>query len=164
MSLSPPLSPAQKTALKTFILADAQMGPLVAAQNESGAYDLWNVTANPAFTVWRSLVSLKELGDNIVATDIANMTAVNVSRLDSMFMICPSGVNASMADRRAAFADIFSGAAGAATLAKLTPLWKRLANRTEKFFATGTGSDASPATLVVEGMMTFNEFLDVVHG
>jgi hypothetical protein len=37
------------------------------------------------------------------------------------------------------------------TRAALLALWKRLATRGEKLYATGTGSDAVPGTLTFEG-------------
>jgi hypothetical protein len=36
-------------------------------------------------------------------------------------------------------------------------LWKRLASRVEQLFATGTGSDAVPATLGFEGPISVND-------
>jgi hypothetical protein len=63
-------------------------------------------------------------------------------------------VNPSIASNRAFFDDVFSGAGGTNTRAALLALWKRLATRGEKLYATGTGSDASPATLVVEGAIS----------
>jgi hypothetical protein len=52
----------------------------------------------------------------------------------------------SLADRRNAFNDIFSGAGGATTRASLLALWKRLATNAQKLFSSGTGSDPAPAT------------------
>ena len=52
----------------------------------------------------------------------------------------PQGVNPSKTDVRAFFADIFSGAGGALTLAQLLILWRRTITRMERLFATGTGT------------------------
>jgi hypothetical protein len=54
---------------------------------------------------------------------------------------------------RQGFADIFSGAGTAAvdTRNNVTAVCKRTATYAEKLFATGTGSDAVPATLGFEG-------------
>jgi len=60
-------------------------------------------------------------------------------------------VNPSLASIKAAFADIFSGTGGAVNRTHITAMSKRKANRLEKIFATGTGTLASPGTLVVEG-------------
>jgi hypothetical protein len=39
---------------------------------------------------------------------------------------------------------------------------KRKANRAEKLFATGTGTDASPATMSYEGMLTYTNVKDAM--
>jgi hypothetical protein len=67
------------------------------------------------------------------------------------------GYNAALADIRAMFNDIWSGAGGTSTRASLLVLWKRPAKLGEKIYATGTGSDASPATLVVEGNISYQD-------
>ncbi len=41
-------------------------------------------------------------------------------------------------------------------------MWKRTATRGEKVFATGTGSDASPATLNYEGAISYNDVKDAM--
>lgn len=61
---------------------------------------------------------------------------------------------------RAFFDDVFSGAGGTNTRAALLVLWKRLATRIEKLFATGTGSDAVPATLVFEGEVSVQDIIE----
>lgn len=120
----------------------------------------YNGTASPSFTVWKKLATLNQIGDAINATELAGLTSLNISRLEAIATYSPAGVNPSLADRRQAFDDIFSGAGGTNTRASLLALWKRLANRAEKLFATGTGSDASPATLSFEGALTFQNVLD----
>jgi hypothetical protein len=68
-----------------------------------------------------------------------------------------AGVNPSLIDVRQMFDDIFSGAGGTNTRANLLALWKRLATRGEKIFATGTGSDPSPGTLTFEGNISYQD-------
>jgi hypothetical protein len=61
---------------------------------------------------------------------------------------------------RQAFTDIFSGTGNAATnRTHLQAVSKRAANRLEKLFATGTGSLASPATMTVEGSISYDEVM-----
>jgi hypothetical protein len=135
------LSQAQLGTLKTWLNANA-----AGVQDEEAAA-LLNAAASPAFTVWKTSVPLQRVGDNFVGTDLAGLSSLNHTRLLTVVTLSGAGVNPSLADRRAFFDDIFSGAGGAATRAKLLVLWKRLATVGEKLFATGTGSDASPATL-----------------
>ena len=149
------LTPAQQILLVNAIQAD----PVLAAlpRNSDGAFDIavaFNKTAAPAFTVWKTRVFTTQIGDNIVATELANMAQVDLIRLQTIVMLSEDGVNPSLADRRAFFDDVFSGGAGAGTRAKLLILWKRLATRAEAVFATGTGTNAAPATMTVEGPLS----------
>jgi hypothetical protein len=146
---------AQLQTLKAAILAD----PVLAAtpntsDGNAQVAAAFNILASPSFTVWRSNVSITMVGDNIVATELAGLSSLNSTRLQTIVVLSEDGINASLSDRRQFFDDIFSGAGGAATRAKLLILWKRLALRGEKLYATGTGSDPSPATLVFEGNIT----------
>jgi hypothetical protein len=76
--------------------------------------------------------------------------------------INPDGINPSRTDQRAFFDDVFSAASGDSTRAALLALWKRLATRVEKLFATGTGSDASPATLTFEQPLAYQDVLQAM--
>lgn len=148
----------QLTILKAAIVADPVLN---AKPNDSdGNTEIaaaFNLDAAPAFTVWKTNVSITKVGDNIVATELAGLSTLNATRLQTIAVFSTEGVNPSLADRRAFFDDVFSGAGGTATRAKLLVLWKRLATRAEKLFATGTGSDASPATVTFEGKITFTD-------
>lgn len=142
----------QLVTLKADILAD----PVLAAQpnNSDGDFAIaaaYNLQASPAFIVWKTLVSITQVGGNIVATELAGLTSLNLTRLQTIVTFLGDGVNPSLSDIRAFFDDVFSGSGGTGTRAKLLALWKRSATRFEKKFATGTGSDASPATMVLEG-------------
>jgi hypothetical protein len=68
--------------------------------------------------------------------------------------------NPSLTDMRAGFDSIFSGAGGVNTRAALLALYKRSARYIEKIFATGTGTDASPGTLVYEGTISYQDVQD----
>ena len=156
------LTAAQLQALKTDILAnaatlqaaiDTRNGPVIAA--------FYNSNANPSFTVWKTNVTIATVGDAINGTELGNLTTANTSRLQviqGFFM--QRGLNPSKADVRQMFDDIFS--TGGVTKAALLILWKRFANRVEKLFATGTGSDASPATLVIEGSLGGQDVLNAL--
>jgi hypothetical protein len=150
------LTTAQKSTLKAAILADSTLNafPNTNDGNFDLAVKLSTELASPNFTVWRSNVPITAVGDNIVATELAGLTSLNATRLQTIGLYSADGVNPSMVDRRQFFDDVFSGAGGVLTRAKLLILWKRLATRIEKIFATGTGSDASPATMGYEGAIT----------
>lgn len=141
--------------LKTAIASDATLNALPNnADGNAAIASAFNAAAAPAFTVWKTKVTVTQVGDNIVGTELAGLTTLNLTRLQTIVQMSDAGVNPSLSDRRAFFDDVFSGAGGVATRAKLLALWKRFATRGEKLFATGTGSDAAPATLVIEGNLT----------
>ena len=148
------LTTQQLTTLRAHI--DASPDLSAQPNNSDGHYAiaaLLNADAAPAFTVWKTNVPRDEVGKAFVATALAAITAGNNDKL-SNFAQWNDVVNPSRADQRAFFDDVFSVAAGASTRAALLALWKRIATRGEKLYATGTGSDGSPATLVVEGTIT----------
>ena len=150
------LTPAQLVTLKTHIDAT----PALASQplNSDGAFAIaavMNAPASPTFTVWKTNVSIGDVGKNFNGTELAGMTTGNQSRLQTIAAYFVAGVNPSLIDIRQMFDDIFSGAGGTNTRAKLLILWKRPALAIEKLYATGTGSDASPGTLVVEGTISY---------
>lgn len=152
------LTPAQLAILKADILAD----PVLAAKpmTPDRAFDIaaaYNLPAAPAFTVWRTNVTINEVGKKFSGTELAGLTTGNQSRLQTLAQYLAGGVNPSLPDNRLFFDDVFSGAGGTTTRANLLALWKRLATRVEKLYATGAGSDATPATLVFEGSISYQE-------
>lgn len=148
------LTVAQSQALKAAIAADATLAAIPHTQDGAQQVaDAFNQAASPAFVVWKTNVSVGATGDAINATELAGLTSLNTTRLQTIAQYAPNGFNPSLADRRQAFNDIFSGSGGAVTRPALLAIWKRNATRGEKLYATGTGSDASPATLVFEGSL-----------
>ena len=154
------LTIAQLATLKADILAD----PVLNAQpNTPDGADaiaqVYNAKAIPTFTVWKTLVSISEAGRKFNGVELGGLTTANHTRLQTIAAFLVEGVNPSLPDNRAFFDDVFSGAGGALTRAALLALWKRPALRLEKLFATGVGSDASPATMIVEGTTNYEEVL-----
>jgi len=153
------MTPAQLATLKAAILAD----PVLDAYPNTGDgnYDMCaqklNVVATPTFTVWRTSVSIAATGQAFNGTEWAGMTTANHTRLQTVAQYLAQGYSAALADIRAMFNDIWSGAGGTSTRATLLALWKRPAWLGEKIFATGTGSDASPATMVIEGSISYQD-------
>jgi hypothetical protein len=149
------MTPAQLQTLATFIANDPvfSLYPLTT----DGAYDMalvLNGPASPEFVVWKTAVPRNEVGKAFVASALAAITAGNNDKLAN-FAAWNDSVNPSRADQRAFFDDIFSVAAGATTRTALLALWKRPATYIEKLYATGTGSDASPATMTFEGSLAY---------
>ena len=149
------LTSAQLVTLKADIAANSDLNTKPNnADGDLAIANLYNLNASPNFTVWKSLVTINTVGSAFVATELAGLSSLNQTRLQTIAQYLIGGVNPARSDTRAFFDDIFSGAGGVNTRAALLILWKRLAKRGEKLYATGTGSDASPATLVVEGNIT----------
>ena len=152
------LTPSQLIVLKTDIVAD---GSLNANPNGQDGNEIiaaaYNANAAPAFTVWKSTVPIGDIGRKFDGGELGGLTTANHTRLQTIAHFLIDGVTPAIASNRAFFDDVFSGAGGVITRAALLALWKRPARRIEKLFATGTGSDPSPATLVFEGTISHQD-------
>lgn len=146
-----PLTEAQRQTLKTDILAHPDSQALYDAGDLSGLAALYNALSAPAFIAWKTLVTITEIGRSFVGTELAGLTTADNARLQTIALYSAGGVNPTLADQRAFFDDVFSGAGGTQTRTKLAVLWRRTATRLEQLYATGTGTDLSPATLVIFG-------------
>lgn len=147
------LTDPQLQTLKTYIVSQGDLNSL--PMNADGDAAIVKLLAAPAAgpnnIVWKTNVAIGDVGKAFVGSELAGLTSLNHTRLQTLAIYLSSGVNPSLAGNRQFFDDIFSGAGGTGTRAALLVLWKRVATRGERLFATGTGSDAVPATLVVEG-------------
>lgn len=160
------LTSGQKTTLKANIQADGTLNTIPAGSDGdfliAAAY---NLPATPDFWVWRTKVTKDELvgslsvdGTTFDWTGTGFMTRTQGER-DAFNAIfgADGSVNPSIASVRTAFAAMLSGATAPAPANRthLLTVARRKATRLEKLFATGTGSTAAPAVLVVEGMIDF---------
>ena len=144
------LSTTQTTTLRSAILADQTAAAMYATGNLTGLAAWLNALATPDFYYWRPNVGVDEMENAWVGTDIDGMSALNMQRLQLQLLLTTSrsGVfDMSRADRRAGFENPFGTNQSNASRVAMRALWKRKATRFEKLFATGTGSDASPAVL-----------------
>jgi len=153
-----PLTPAQLATLKADILADSTLNanPNTPDGNQAIA-DAYNALAAPTWTVWKTNVSINEVGKKFNGAELAGLTTGNQTRLQTVAAYLAGGVNPSLLDNRQFFDDIFSGAGGVTTRANLLALWKRSSLRAEKLYSTGTGSVAAPATMTFEGTVSYIE-------
>lgn len=152
------LTAAQKVTLKAYIQAD----PVLNAQPSS--YDgtvviagHLNALAVPAFIAWKTQTTINEIGKAFDGGELAGLSTANQTRLQTLALYLASGVNPSIASNRQFYDDVFAGPSGALTRAALLVLWKRSARVIEKMFATGTGTDAAPASLVFEGAISHDD-------
>lgn len=156
----------QYQTLKADILAD----PILAAhpQTSDGAFAItvaYNLPATPDFWVWRTTVPQHEIvgatsPDGTVWSWTAYISRSQGERDGWREMFADTGgVNASRPNIRQGLADIFSGPSGAAQRTHLLAIGRRTATRAEKLFAVGLGTPASPATMAVEGALTYQDVL-----
>lgn len=150
------LSPAQATALRTNILASefaAQCQPF--GDGPTDIASAYNLPASPAFVVWRTNVTVSEIGNAWVGTDIDGMSALNMQRLQLLLASSPSGVfDMSRADRRAGFENPFGASASNPSRVAMRAAWQRNVTRFERIYTSGTGTAATPGALGVAGVLT----------
>ena len=147
------LTEAQLPALKAAIQAETD--PEFVGYRTAGATGAMAQWLNEAstFIVWRASVATSEVGKAVNYIAVEAMTDANRNRINTFYGMNPQSFEP-RADVRTYWDNTFSGALGGqgqATRDALAALWRRAATRGEKIYATGTGTTASPGTLVVEG-------------
>lgn len=155
------LTNSQLQTLKTFILNTPELAALPNTNDSAYAIiEYMNKLVSPDFIVWKTFVSLADVGKTVNYIAVEAMTDANRGRINTFYYMNPNGFNPSKEDIRAYWSNTFSGTLGGqgqATRDALEALWKRKATVAEKLFATGTGTTLSPATLSFEGFITFND-------
>jgi len=152
------LTTEQLQTLKADIAADETFAGI--PHNSDGAWEIaaaYNLAAIPAFVVWKTDVPTSLCKQAMLWTEYIARSAGE--RDAWQFMLSNGTINAADVNVRQGIADVFSGPGGATTRANLTAIAKRNATRAEKLFATGTGSDASPATMSFEGSLIYQDVL-----
>jgi hypothetical protein len=153
------LTPAQLTTLKAAIDAD----PVLAAKplNSDGDFDIAQILNNtqsaPDFYVWKTSISVNEImGNGFDWTRVDNMVVGEARIWD--FMTKLGFINPNQSNVRAGINEAFKGTAQDNTMRlAIYGHCQRLAMRTQRIFATGSGvtSDdlgVGPGTVVVESI------------
>lgn len=155
------LTTEQRSALQAFIQADPVLSLFTpSADNAYAIADAMNVIAEPAFKVWRSDITVYEIRNVLVWSEY---DVLSVSKQNAFQFLCSNGiVNATNINVRQGIASIFTGPNQAGNLSALIALAKRSATKAEKLFATGTGSDATPATMGYEGSLGYQDVRDAM--
>lgn len=148
-ALAADLNVAQLQALKSDI--NSNFLPEWNAQQIDAIVTAYNASASPTFTVWKQALLPEMYRDAITWTELTGRSAGE----RDMFAFLTAGgslqIQCARTNVRQAIQDAFSGAGGVNTRTALLALCKRTVTRFERLFATGTGSDATPGQLVVEG-------------
>lgn len=165
-----PLTPAQKTAIKNDILANADLNAVPATFD--GAYaiaDLYNAVATPDFIVWKvrlheqDITSLTSPENTVWSWPLFNSLTVQKQNGWARMFNGTYTINPSLAQARKGVADIFDAPGEAAQRNHLLAISKEKATRIEKLLAdtaNGAGTTAAPATRVFVGKITPQEVFD----
>jgi hypothetical protein len=159
------LTTEQQATLKADVLADQVLSTL--PHTSDGAWEIaeaYKLIVSPNFIVWRTSVSQDEIMQNGFDWTQVDNTTVGKARIwEWMFDNQSNTINPSKINVRSGIDEAWKGtAAMLAVRAAVYIHCKRKANRAEKLFATGTGTDASPATMSYEGMLTYTDVKDAM--
>jgi hypothetical protein len=152
------LTNQQLTTLKAAIVADPVLSLYGMSTDDHYAIaQALNQPASPAFIVWRTAVPLEEIMRN--GMDWTRVDNLSVGKARIWDWLSRLGtLNPSQANVRAGIDATWVGtAADLAVRAAVYVHCKRSATRAEQLFATGTGTDAVPATMAVEGDLTYQD-------
>lgn len=143
------MTPSQYSTLKTVALADQTAVAYIANGNDNELAEWFNQPQ--VFTVWRSALT-PELARAAIIQGATQLDGLTVGKRDSLFYLVSGNLDVSQASVRAAIDDL----CGTQNQLKgyLQAAQKRQANRAEKALSSGTGTDASPATLGWEGYVS----------
>lgn len=155
------LNSTQKQVLKTHITNDA----ILAAKPNTldGAWDIANAlnqVASPDFIVWKTSVDTDSVMKNGMDWTRVDNLSVGKARIWE-WMTRPGSFNPSKANVRAGIDATWVGtAADLLVRAAVYVHCKRQATIVEKLFASGTGSNASPAVMDFEGQISPQDVYD----
>ena len=148
------LTHAQLTVLKAAILAEPSLAEALSSADDIAIASFFNEQASPSFVVWKSSLTPEEARTAISGGDgLSQLDNLTAGKRDSLLWLFEGETHPSNEAQRAAI----QGLCGTQNTLKAAILaaQKRMATRFEKLFAVGTGTDASPATLTVEGELTY---------
>lgn len=154
------LTTEQQATLAAAIVADPAFENV--PHNSDGAFEIaaaFNQTASPDFIVWRTRITRDEIMQNgFDWVEVDNLTVGKARIWEWLFANAGQSINAAKANVRAGIDECWKGtAAKLAVRGQVYVHCKRQALRVEKLFATGTGSDASPATMAREGTISYDD-------
>jgi hypothetical protein len=152
------LTEAQRTTIKADILANQDTADKFAIGDLSSLAELYNAAAAPAFVVWKSILTAQQARTAIASSSgLAQLDALTAGKRDSLLWVLEGDTQPSSATQRAAIDDLCGSQNN--LKAAILAAQKLTASRIEKLFATGTGSDASPAVMAVEGPIGYEIFI-----
>ena len=154
MALTPEQIPVFRAAL--YAVTDPEFVGYREAGMARPMTEWWNRPADPPKTVWKSNLELEEITSNGFDWVRVDNLSVGKARIwEWMFGNENKSINPSKPNIRAGIAEVWKGtAADLAVQATVLNHCKRGTSRIEALFAVGTGTDAAPATMGFEGLLT----------
>lgn len=155
------LTTEQLATLKTHIQATSDLNALYVEGDAGALANLLNAEANPAFVVWKSKVFEHEILQNgFDWTRLDNLSVGKARVWERIFSGDGRSLNPSKTNVQSGINAVWVGTqADLDVRAAVYVHCKRNASRLEQLFATGTGTTAVPATLVVEGPLNYVELI-----
>lgn len=157
------LTTQQLQQLKAAIEADPALAAI--PNTPDGAFAVaaeLNKPAAPAFIVWRGNMPVSEIEQNGFAW--SQLDSVPAAKYRIWERLTSSGfINPSKPNVRQGISDFCRDQSDAVLTTlrdSILPHLKRQATRAEALFATGTGTDVNPGTLVIEGALRYQDVLD----
>lgn len=160
------MTPEQLATLKAVLLADQALAQYIIDYRDDLVRDYYNAASDPAFVVWRTSVTQDEIMQNGFDWVRVDNLSVGKARIwEWLFDNGSTSINPSKANVRAGIDEVWKGtAADLAVRAAVYVHCKRTANRVERIFATGVGSDAVPGLLTFEGEITTSDVSAMLSG
>lgn len=152
------MTPQQLAVVKAWVQADPVLNALPNTNvGNSVIAGALNAIASPDFIVWKTSVPIDDIMRN--GMDWARVDNLTVGKARIWDWMSRLGtLNPSKANIRSGIEATWVGtAADLAVRATVYTHCKRQATVLEKILATGTGSDATPATMGYEGAITTDE-------
>jgi hypothetical protein len=149
---------AQLVILRDAILADPAVNTIPMGSDGDFAIALYyNGLVAPPYIVWRTAVPIAEIMTN--GFDWTRVDNLSVGKARIWEWLKDTGtINPAQANIRAGIDATWVGtAADLAVRAAVYVHCKRAATRFEKLFATGSGTDASPSTMTLEGAVSLED-------
>jgi hypothetical protein len=159
------LTTEQLQTLKAAMLADPALTQFIADRRDDLVADYYNAPAVPTFIIWRTFVTQDEIMQNGFDWTRVDNLSVGKSRIwEWMFNNEARAFNPSKTNVRAGIDATWVGTA--ADLAQRAAVYvhcKRPANRVERLFASGVGTDVAPGLLGYEGTLSVNEVSNLLN-
>lgn len=143
------LTDSQLVTLRTVLLntQDSALQSTVSSRNDTQTANILNSPST--FIVWKSFLSPEKYKEAIVWTEVDALAAGKARIWEWLTANMSAPIQVSSLAVRQGLADCW--ASNTTTRTNLLNISKRAATKGEQIFATGTGTEGSPGTLVWEG-------------